>query len=164
MSVGHGGAVKVDAVDANRAITDPRVAKLLAQKPIINWEYDLPYVAGYSVDGKTVYVDKHFRPLMPYKGRKINILPFLVLHEHVEASLIHALGYKYQKAHAVAEHVEDRSVEAAGISSDRYEKFYKPYIKADSKEKLVKVPPDLDLTPYRDSHDYLLLQHLQSKM
>ena len=30
-------------------------------------------------------------------------------------------------------------------------------------EKIVKVPPDLDLTPYRDEKDFALLQRLVRK-
>jgi hypothetical protein len=25
----------------------------------VNHEYDIPYIAGYSVDGKTIFIDRH---------------------------------------------------------------------------------------------------------
>ena len=28
---------------------------------VISRSYDIPYIAGYSVDGHTVFIDRHFR-------------------------------------------------------------------------------------------------------
>jgi hypothetical protein len=51
-------------------------------------------------------------------------------------------------------------VEAAGMRV--YETFMKKYEKV-SKRKLQRVPPDLDLTPYRDEKDFVLLHRLVVK-
>ena len=52
------------------------------------------------------------------------------------------------------------AVEAAGVSWDVYNRFMKRYEKPIDAEKLVSVPPDLDLTPYRDEKDFALLHQL----
>ena len=33
-------------------------------------KHDIPYVAGYSKDGKTIYIDRHLPSEMEYKGRR----------------------------------------------------------------------------------------------
>jgi hypothetical protein len=44
-------------------------------------------------------------------------------------------------------------VRAAGIAWRDYNRFTKAYEKKIGDERLVRVPRDLDLTPYRDEHD-----------
>ena len=47
-------------------------------------KHDIPYLAGYSLDGKTIYIDRHMPASFKFKGRTINTDRFLVLHEEVE--------------------------------------------------------------------------------
>jgi hypothetical protein len=63
-------------------------------------------------------------------------------------------------AHQIALRAEKAAVEAAGVSWDVYNRFMKRYEKPIDAEKLVSVPPDLDLTPYRDEKDFALLHQL----
>ncbi len=49
---------------------------------------------------------------------------------------------------------------AAGISWRDYDRFMQHYVKRAADERLTKVPPDLDLKPYRDEHDAALLQRM----
>jgi hypothetical protein len=55
-------------------------------------KHDVPYLAGYSLDGKTIYIDRHMPASFKFKGRTINTDRFLVLHEEVEKTLIDQLG------------------------------------------------------------------------
>ena len=41
-----------------------------------------------------------------------------------------------------------------------YDRFMQKYVKKVGDERLIKVPPDLDLKPYRDEHDFELLQRM----
>ena len=50
-------------------------------------KHDIPYLAGYSLDGKTIYIDRHMPASFKFKGRTINTDRFLVLHEEVEKTL-----------------------------------------------------------------------------
>ena len=124
----------------------------MLKHPQINRSFDIPYVAGYSKDAKTIYIDKDLPQHFKYKGKKIAIAPFLVVHEAVEKALIDVAGLSYQDAHAIATHVEITSVFAAGIDPKAYQKFYSRYIKSETTH-VVKTPKNLDLTPYRDEED-----------
>jgi len=132
----------------------------LASKVKINREYDVPYVAGYSKDGKTVYFDYEL-PKYFVKGKlKVDITGFLLVHELVEKSLIDELGLTYQHAHHIATLAEIEAVEVSGLNYNEYEKFLEKFIKADVKH-VKNPPPDLDLTPYLDENDKPLLEKLK---
>jgi hypothetical protein len=122
--------------------------------------HDIPYVAGYSKDGKTIFIDRHLPSEMEYEGRKINTDRFLLLHEEVEKTLIDQLNLHYLHAHQIATRAEEAAVRAAGISWRAYDRFMQKYVKKMGDERLTKVPPDLDLKPYRDEHDTELLERM----
>ena len=61
-------------------------------------DHDVPYLAGYSRDGKTIYVGRHMPPSFRYRGRDIDTDRFLILHEEVEKTLIDQLGLHYLHA------------------------------------------------------------------
>jgi hypothetical protein len=43
--------------------------------------HDIPYLAGYSKNGKTIYIDRDMPKTFSFKGRRINTDRFLILHE-----------------------------------------------------------------------------------
>ncbi len=45
--------------------------------------HDVPYLAGYSRDGKTIYIDRHLPRSFRYRGRDIEVDRYLILHEEV---------------------------------------------------------------------------------
>ena len=125
--------------------------------------HDIPYLAGYSLDGKTIYIDRHMPKSFKLRGRTIEIDRFLILHEEVEKTLIDQLGLHYLHAHQIATRAEEAAVRAAGIEWEAYDRFMQRYVKHIGDERLTKVPKDLDLKPYRDEHDDdLLLRMLKS--
>lgn len=162
----HRAEPRLGEHEINEVLSDPRIKARLASKPQISFAFDVPYLAGYSQDARIVYVDRHLPArALPVSGhRTINVLPFLIVHETVEKAVIDILGKDYAYAHEVASQAEDRAVRAAGYLPGKYNEWLKPYIKADEHEQLKKVPPDLDLKPYVDSHDIALLFHLRQKM
>jgi hypothetical protein len=115
--------------------------------------YDIPYLAGYSLDGHTIFIDRHMPKSFVYKRRKVLTDRFLIVHEAVEKSLIQLLGMHYLHAHQIALHAEQAAVRAEGITWEAYDAFMQEYIKVIGDEALTKVPDNLDLTPYRDFHD-----------
>ena len=123
-------------------------------------KHDIPYLAGYSEDGKTIYIDRHMPQAFKYRGRTINTDRFLILHEEVEKTLIDQLGLHYLHAHQIAMRAEQAAVRAAGIDWRDYDRFMQRYVKRIGDERLVKVPDDLDTKPYRDEHDDDLLQRM----
>ncbi len=122
--------------------------------------HDIPYLAGYSQDGKTIYIDRHMPRTMKFRRREIDTDRFLILHEEVEKTLIDQLGLHYLHAHQIATRAEEAAVRAAGIGWRDYDRFMQKHVKKIGDERLTKVPADLDLRPYRDEHDFELLQRM----
>jgi hypothetical protein len=123
-------------------------------------KHDIPYLAGYSLDGKTIYIDRHMPRFLKYRGRMIDTDRFLILHEEVEKTLIDQLGLHYLHAHQIATRAEEAAVRAADIEWRDYDRFMQKYVKHIGDERLKKVPKDLDLKPYRDEHDDDLLRRM----
>src|SRR3954453_12894081 len=95
-----------------------------------------------------------------YHGREIDTDRYLILHEEVEKTLIDQLNLHYLHAHQIASRAEQAAVRAAGISWREYDRFMQSNVKSVGDERLTKVPADLDLKPYRDEHDYDLVQRM----
>jgi hypothetical protein len=126
----------------------------------IDRNHDIPYLAGYSNDGKTIYIDRHMPKVWKYRKREIDTDRYLILHEEVEKTLIDQLGLHYLHAHQIATRAEQAAIRAAGISWRDYDRFMQKFVKEIGDERLTKVPADLDLKPYRDEHDDDLLKRM----
>jgi hypothetical protein len=116
-------------------------------RPVVNREYDIPYIAAYSMDGHTVFIDRHLPRSFRWLTKSIRVEPFLLTHEIVEKALLDELRLHYLHAHQIAVRAERDAVKAAGVSWWAYQLFMKQHKKAIEEEKLVKVPSSLDLTP-----------------
>jgi hypothetical protein len=127
----------------------------------IDRNHDIPYLAGYSTDGKRIYIDRHLPRSFLYKGRSIEVDRYLLLHEEVEKTLIDQLGLHYQHAHQIATRAEEAAVRADAVSWRAYDRFMQQYVKEMGDERLTKLPADLDLKPYRDEHDYDLMRRMK---
>ena len=123
-------------------------------------KHDIPYLAGYSLDGKTIYIDRHMPRAFKFRGRTVETDRFLILHEEVEKTLIDQLGLHYLHAHQIATRAEEAAVRASGIKWRDYDRFMQKHVKTIGDERLSKVPRDLDLKPYRDEHDDDLLRRM----
>ena len=126
--------------------------------------WDIPYLAGYSVHGKTVYIDRHLPKTYRSNGRLVRVDPFLILHESVEKSLVDNLRLHYQHAHQVALRAEQAAVKAEKLSWRPYNLFMMKFVKHAAHEKLRFVPPDLHLKPYWDENDTALIRKMQQVM
>jgi hypothetical protein len=126
----------------------------------IDRNHDIPYLAGYSIDGKTIYIDRHMPRLWKYRRREIDTDRYLILHEEVEKTLIDQLGLHYLHAHQIATRAEQAAIRAAGITWRDYDRYMQKYVKKIGDERLSRVPGDLDLKPYRDEHDADLLTRM----
>jgi hypothetical protein len=128
-------------------------------------DYHVPYLAGYSEDGLTIYIDRDLPPSFINRGGDtITVDRYLMLHESVEKSLIHHLGLHYQHAHQIALRTEQAAVTADGISWNEYDRFMQKWIKEAEESHSLHLPPDLDLRPYIDEHDKDLVQVMRQVM
>jgi hypothetical protein len=140
---------------------DRALDAILRRVKKLDRDHDIPYLAGYSMDGKTIYIDRHLPTSFEYRGRTIEVDRFLIMHEEIEKTLIDQLGLHYLHAHQIATRAEEAAVRAERISWRAYDRFMQKYVKSVGDERLKKVPKDLDLKPYRDYHDWDLMQRME---
>ena len=143
---------------------DRALDAILRRVKKLDRRHDVPYLAGYSVDGQTIYIDRHLPRRMKHKGRQIEVDRYLIMHEEVEKTLIDQLGLHYLHAHQIATRAEEAAVRADGIVWRDYDRFMQKYVKHIGDERLQKVPADLDLKPYRDEHDFDLIKRMQKAL
>ena len=150
---------KVEDWHINANVMDRTIKEILT-RVTLNRSYNVPYLAGYSKDGKTIYIDKDMPKFFKdSKGKKIKTDKYLILHEAIEKSLIDTLGLLYQHAHQIAYRAEQDAVENDKISWKDYNDFMMQWVKEVS-DDTTDIPPDLDLTPYEDEHDQKLLKKM----
>jgi len=138
------------------------VIAALHRRARVSHEFDIPYIAGYSRDATTIYIDRHLPRTISWRGKDVRLEPFLVCHEIIEKALLDELGLHYLHAHQIALRVERDAVRGAGLTWRHYQSVIKRHEKAIDEERLRNVPADLDLTPYKDLKDYPLLHRLIS--
>jgi hypothetical protein len=124
----------------------------------VDMSKDIPYLAGYSKNEHTVYIDR----LMPKMFKGHHIAKYLLVHEVVEKTLIDKLGYDYEHAHKIATQCEKLAVEADGLDWGEYEHHCDAYIKQAEHETPRCTPIDLDLKPYTDEHDTATLKKIHT--
>lgn len=155
MAAGHDHPdwVSADTAKLKRFMEDPAVQQYRwSHFSLTNQDHDLPYLAGYSKDGNTIYFDRHLPEQIDIivDGRKWTIDPrdFVRIHEQTEKTLIDVRNLRYGPAHSLANAAERRAVLARGIPWIPYNEALDPFIKADEIERLKSVPADLDMRPY----------------
>ena len=146
--------VTINSPSVNRAVD------AVLKRVRVDRTFDIPYLAGYSRAGRTIYIDRHLPKTFSYNGRRIRIDPFMILHEAVEIALLDKLDLSYHDAHLIALLAERSAVEAAGVPWDEYHQMMMAHIKKAGSKKLVRLPRRLNLTPYLDEQDLDLLQHM----
>ena len=133
--------VLADLVNTPKPITKVR----------LNTQYQVSYLAGYSEDGLTIYIDRRLPQYFKLKdGRVIDVYKYLMVHELWEKHLEDTKGYSYSYSHEKATGKEREAVEKDGIPWKEYQSYMLKMVK-----KLTKltgeVPPDLDVKPEKDN-------------
>lgn len=144
-----------------RFFTDQAIADYIAQQPwIVNGEYDVPDLAGYSVKPGTLYIDRLLAKDKPkIDGKSYDEwLPTLfgadyanrmIGHEVAEKAALDVWGMDYDHAHHdVALPCEHECYTRLGMDWKRGQKQLAPWIRRTELEDITKPPPDLDCRPY----------------
>ncbi|MHB8745502.1 MAG: hypothetical protein ACYC7I_03095 [Gammaproteobacteria bacterium] len=139
-----------------------RALDAILKRVRVDRRHDIPYLAGYSRDGKTIYIDRHLPKSFRFRGKAIAVDRYLIMHEAVEKTLIDQLNLHYQHAHQIATRAEEAAVRADKISWRAYDRFMQQYVKQVGDERLTRLPADLDQKPYRDEHDKDLLRRMKA--
>jgi hypothetical protein len=146
----------------------PEIMEDVEKEKIISHAFDMPYGAGYSLTGNRIYIDRHIPLIWPMKREgysrddhmsqvKVHIVKYPERHEAFESACIRLLAMDYETAHHHAVRAEWTLVTSDGFDWPFYESQWKPLIKADEVEKIERVPPDLDLTPYEGTKLHSIL-------
>lgn len=126
-------------------------------------KYDVPYGAGTSKDGKTVYIDHRVPKELDVNGKKMNVVKALVAHETAEKKAMDK-GIKYQKAHDLfAVPAENKQVRSQGVDPKKYNKKLDKTLDKVVKKIDAPEPPDLEPKPYKDTKKMSLLKNLIHK-
>lgn len=152
---------KVSAPPDETLISDAVLQEVIEQvlkNATVNRSYDVPYLGGSSRSG-TIYIDRRLPKSFQSRGRRVSPDPFIVLHEAVERAVGDRLKLKYQHAHQIAMRVEEAAVRAAGVLWNDYNDFTRKWEDA-AQKSFSRLPPDLDLKPYRDEKDTETLRRI----
>ena len=133
--------VKHKSEDINDEVLLDVVKAIGRRVRVVNRSYDIPYIAGYSKDGHTVFIDRHLPRTVRFLTRKVRIDPFLLTHEIVEKALLDELRLHYLHAHQIALRAERDAVKAAGLSWWLYQRVMKAYEKPIEEESSSGCPP-----------------------
>lgn len=157
MSAGHRHAHKLTDAELDdlldEALANSKVKKRLSRGFTLVTDYDIALLGSSSVGGLNVYLDRHLRyknwpyGVIPVRFARLDVKPGLIRHERLEQACEDELGWSYDLAHPVAQHYEERLYKAKGFDPRAVEKAFKPFIKADEHERIVKSPTDLDMRP-----------------
>ena len=147
---------------ASEIIAAKKINTPYGKKTLIR-SYEIPYLAGYSKDGKIIYIDKRLHPVFTLKnGKKMDIVKYLVVHESTEKHFMDVKDYKYPYAHEMATKAERKAVEADGYPWDEYEKYALSEVQRTKKlEPKEPLPKNLDVRPEIDTRDYRLLKQIK---
>ena len=151
------GAPEEDTLDSDEIMQE--VVAAVVKHVRVNRSYDVPYLGGSSRAG-TIYIDRHLPKSFNTRGRRIAADPFIIIHEAIERVVGDRLRLHYQHAHQIALRVEEAAVRAEGISWHDYNAFMQKNVERAGKH-FTKLPPDLDLKPYRDEGDQGMLKRIR---
>ena len=149
--------------DEGERITYPAVKAAISEilkRVRVDRRWDIPYLAGYSRAGRTIFIDRNLPKTFAYRGRRVRIDPFLVLHEAVEIAMLDKLDIRYDHAHQIALLVERSAVQEAGVEWAPYHEFILRHFRRVAGKRLTRVPRNLNLSPYLDEEDLSLLHEM----
>jgi hypothetical protein len=165
MSAGDAEDDRADAAGLERVKRQAWFAAGMALPFTVEEGCDIPYVGGSAIDGRTIYVDRHFPPRIAVEGRLVDLRPGLIRHEQVEGVLLRSGRFDYGSAHHIANAAEDRVYRALGLDPAAADRAYGRLIRADAGEQLERVPADLNLLPYlAPPADKALLARMRAAM
>lgn len=140
--------------DINHKEFDKAIDMLDSKDVRFNTQYDVPYLAGTSIDGKTIYRDK----LTPsgyqsVSGKYVATDRYFKVHERVEKAFLDQ-GFPYILAHQIAEQIERAAVINDGHDYDEYDDITEEWVGKAGSRPIYQVPHDLCLIPYKDCDDW----------
>ena len=153
-------------VEGNNVTQDKRVIGTVielkgAQDVRVSLHYDIKYTGGYSMDGKTIYLDEHFPPFFKVEGKEVSTVESIGLHHELPEKWMSDNGYEYPYAHEIATGVEKMYVESLGVTWKGYCTEVDKNLRNVYRKILQRSPPSLDLAPYLYCRDREALKEIR---
>lgn len=146
--------------DINNGEFDKAIDMLDNKDVVFNTQYDIPYLAGTSIDGKTIYRDKQTPSgYESISGKHVDTDRYFKVHERVEKAFLDQ-GFPYILAHQCAEQMERAAVINDGHDYDEYDRIIEGWVGEVGNRATYQVPHDLCLTPYKDCDDWETLKKM----
>ncbi len=153
-------------VEGNNVTQDKRVIGTVielkrAQDVRVSLHYDIKYTGGYSMDGKTIYLDEHFPPFFKVEGKEVSTVESIGLHHELPEKWMSDNGYEYPYAHEIATGIEKMYVESLGVTWKGYCTEVDKNLRNVYSKILQRSPPSLDLAPYLYCRDREALKEIR---
>jgi len=146
--------------DVNHKEFDLAIKMLDDKDVVFNVQYDIPYLAGTSIDGKTIYRDRQTpSSYQSSSGHTVDTDKYFKVHERVEKAFLDQ-GFPYILAHQIAEQIERAAVINDGYDYDEYDRITETWVGKVGDRAIYNVPYDLCLIPYRDCDDWKTLNKM----
>lgn len=123
--------------------------------------FDIKYTGGYSLDGKTVYLDEHFPVTLRFGDKTIDSRESIGLHHELPEKWLSDDAYEYPYAHEMATGIEKKYVEHNGVTWKEYCSEVDRNLRNVYSRKLGKSPASLDLAPYLYCRDREALKEIR---
>lgn len=127
----------------------------------VSLKYDVKYTGGYSVDGKTIYLDEHFPKFLTVEGKDVSTVESIGLHHELPEKWMSDNGYEYPYAHEIATGIEKMYVESLGVTWKGYCAQVDRNLRKVYSHTLGKSPVSLDLAPYLYCRDREALKEIR---
>lgn len=156
----------VISVEENNAMLDGKVIGKVAETKKaedvrVSLKFDIKYTGGYSMDGKTIYLDEHFPTFFIVEGKNVSTVESIGLHHELPEKWMSDNGYEYPYAHEVATGIEKLYVESLGVTWKGYCEEVDRNLRKVYSRLLEKSPPSLDLAPYLYCRDREALKEIR---
>lgn len=151
----HSGPIdEARSAELAKLLDNPQFSAAVAAYKTEADGYDLPYAGGSDITGKVVFWDRHLSAAIKAKqfivdGKPIDPRPAGKVHEAVEGAQIRILGKPYLPSHDLADIAEAHAVAHLGWPWLAYQAAWRPFVKAEEREKIQRPPPTLLLEAYR---------------
>ena len=158
-----GDLVSLDGnnVILNNVVIGKTIKRKSAGDVKVSTDYDIKYTGGYSLDGKTIYLDEHFPRILHVEGKEVDTVKSIGLHHELPEKWFSDEKYEYPYAHEIATGIEKQYVESLGVTWKGYCDEVDKNLRKVYNRELGKSPSNLDLAPYLYCRDKEALKEIR---
>ena len=153
--------IEADKIYKNREEIGYVIIKKSSSDVVMDTSHDIKYTGGYSIDGKTIFLDEHFPKTLMVDGKTIDATATIGLHHELPEKWLSDNDFEYPYAHEVATGIEKKFVEYLGVTWKGYCEEVDKNLRKVYSQKLRESPESLDLAPYLYCRDREALKEIR---